>query len=112
MTGTARQVALAAIFFAVAACGGPSNDGAAPATPSGSSGAPAPPPAPGEPAAVPASGPLAATPSSEKGWPFTPEISAEEKKAQLERLAKDQGPLKTNWTPPGKSERYGHGEAL
>ena len=32
--------------------------------------------------------------------------------AQLERLAKDPGPLKTNWTPPGKSERYGHAEGL
>ena len=35
-----------------------------------------------------------------------------EKKEQLDRLAKDAGPIKTNWTPPGKSERYGHAEGL
>jgi len=33
-------------------------------------------------------------------------------RAQLERLARDQGPLKSNWVPPGKSERYGHAEAM
>lgn len=30
----------------------------------------------------------------------------------MERLTKDPGPLKSNWVPPGKSERYGHAEAL
>ena len=38
--------------------------------------------------------------------------SAEELKAQLDRLAKDQGPIKTNWTPPGKGDRYGHAEGI
>ncbi len=45
-------------------------------------------------------------------WPFGAAPTDEEKKAQLERLAKDQGPLKSNWEPPGRSERYGHAEAI
>jgi hypothetical protein len=106
MTGTARHLAFAAIMLGAAGCGGPSNEGPAPATPSGPS-APAPPPEPG---AAPTA--AAAVPSSEKGWPFAPAPTPEETKAQLERLAKDQGPIKTNWTPPGKSERYGHAEGM
>ena len=51
-------------------------------------------------------------PSDEKSWPLSPAPTAEEKKAQLERLAKDPGPIRTNWTPPGKTERYGHAEAM
>lgn len=54
----------------------------------------------------------AAAASDTNVWPFAPVPSADEKKAQLERLAKDHGPIKTNWTPPGKSERYGHAEAI
>ena len=110
MTGTARPLALAAILLIAAACGGPSSEGPAPKAPTGPA-APLPAPAPGEPAAGPTITALAA-PSGDKGWPFAPAPTAEEKKAQLDRLAKDQGPLKTNWTPPGKSERYGHGEAM
>ena len=49
---------------------------------------------------------------SRRAWPFAPAPSADELRAQLERLAKDQGPIKTNWTPPGKSDRYGHAEGL
>ena len=36
----------------------------------------------------------------------------EDRNAQLERLKKDPGPLKSNWVPPGRSERYGHAEGL
>ena len=108
MTGTARQLSLAAILLAVAACGAAS-EGPAPATPS-SPPSPTAPPSPGEPGASPAAAP--APPPGEKGWPFAPAPSADETKAQLERLAKDQGPLRSNWTPPGKGERYGHAEAL
>jgi len=90
-----------------AACGAPSTEGPGPASPPG----PAAPPVPGQPAAAPT--PAApARPSSENGWPFAPAQTAEEKAAQLDRLAKDQGPIRTNWTPPGKSERYGHAEGL
>jgi len=60
------------------------------------------------------SGPTAA-PSTAKydanAWPYAPGPTPEEKTAQLERLAKDFGPLKSNWVPPGKTERYGHAEA-
>jgi len=45
-------------------------------------------------------------------WPFGPPQSAEERSAQLERLKKDPGPIKSNWVPPGKSDRYGHAEGL
>jgi hypothetical protein len=107
MTGTARHARLAGLLLAVAACGGPSNEGPPPARPTG----PAAPASPADPAAAPAPSAPAA-PSSEKGWPFEPASTADEKKAQLERLAKDQGPIKTNWTPPGKSERYGHAEGM
>jgi len=30
----------------------------------------------------------------------------------MDRLKKDAGPIKSNWLPPGKSERYGHAEGL
>ena len=52
------------------------------------------------------------TPSDAQGWPFNPGPTAEEKAAQMDRLGKDPGPIKTNWTPPGKSDRYGHAEGL
>jgi len=109
MTGTARQLSLAAILLAVAACG-VASEGPAPATPAAPPG-PAAPPSSSAPSA-PSAGPAPATPALEKGWPFAPAPTAEETKAQLERLGKDQGPLRTNWTPPGKGERYGHGEAM
>jgi hypothetical protein len=52
------------------------------------------------------------TPSGDGSWPFGPTPSAEDKSAQLDRLKKDPGPIKSNWTPPGKSDRYGHAEGL
>ncbi|MBX3226379.1 MAG: hypothetical protein KIT84_44490 [Labilithrix sp.] len=46
-----------------------------------------------------------------EAWPLVGQTE-EEKRAQLERLEKDAGPIKSNWTPPGKRERYGHAEGL
>ena len=109
MPGPARRLALAAIFATVSACGASSE--APPPTTPGAPSAPSAPPAPGDPAAGPTTT-AEAKPSSEKGWPFEPAPTEDEKKAQLERLAKDQGPLRSNWTPPGKSERYGHAEGM
>lgn len=51
-------------------------------------------------------------PETPQAWPFGPPQTAEERAAQLDRLKKDPGPIKTNWVPPGKSERYGHAEGL
>ncbi len=63
-------------------------------------------------------GPAPAAPSASSGatwdanaWPYAPALTEEEKAAQLARLEKEPGPIKTNWVPPGKSERYGHTEA-
>jgi len=108
MTGTARSLALAALLGTVAACGG-SSEGPPPATPAATALPGAPPSGPHEAAA----GPTAeAKPSSDTGWPFAPAPTDDEKKAQLDRLARDQGPIRSNWTPPGKSERYGHAEGM
>ena len=110
MTGTARPCALLAIMLLLAACGAPATEGPAAASPAPTS-SPAAPPVPGEPAAG-ATATAPARRSSDNGWPFAPPPTAAEKAAQLDRLAKDQGPIRTNWTPPGKSERYGHAEGL
>lgn len=90
----------------VIACGAPAVESAPPTTarPAAPMGDPPPEPAP-------ASSPPP-VPSDASAWPFGPAPSAEELKAQLDRLAKDPGPIRTNWTPPGKSERYGHAEGL
>lgn len=62
---------------------------------------------------TPAATSAAATPASAPGtWPFDAAPSDADRTAQLDRLKKDAGPIKSNWTPPGKSERYGHAEAL
>jgi hypothetical protein len=39
-------------------------------------------------------------------------LSPADRTAQLERLKNDPGPLKSNWVPPGKTDRYGHAEGL
>jgi hypothetical protein len=44
-------------------------------------------------------------------WPFAA-FSADDHNAQIERLKKDPGPIKSNWVPPGRSDRYGHAEGL
>jgi hypothetical protein len=69
------------------------------------------PPTPGAPEAGPVAT-ASATASDDKSWPFAPAPSADDLKALGDRLAKDQGPIKTNWVPPGKSDRYGHAEGL
>lgn len=56
--------------------------------------------------------PAASAAAPAGSWPFAAAPSDEEKSAQLERLKKDAGPIKSNWTPPGKSDRYGHAEGL
>jgi hypothetical protein len=124
MTGTARSlVLLTAILLPVAAlssvaCGGASSEGPRPQAPgaSGSSGSSGPRAAtsPGA-SSGGENGPVATAPaaaSDASGWPFAPAPSADELKAQLDRLAKDPGPIKTNWTPPGKNDRYGHAEGV
>lgn len=121
MAGTVRNLVTAVVLSLTAlACGVPTGESAPPAsptTPSPATPSPAatgaPPPGPEDPAAK--AGPTAvapATPSDAGGWPFSPAPSPDELRAQAERLAKDPGPIKTNWTPPGKSERYGHAEGL
>ncbi len=113
MTGTARRLAVAALLVTTTACG-VSSEGPAPATPA----TPATPSSPGAASSSPAEPGAGSTataetkPSSEKGWPFASAPTEDDKKAQLDRLAKDQGPIRSNWTPPGKSERYGHAEGL
>ena len=107
MTGTARSLALAALLGTVGACGGP-NEGPPPAAPAAAA-RPGAAPSPQEAAAGPAA---EASPSSDTGWPFAPAPTDDEKKAQLDRLVKDQGPIRSNWTPPGKSARYGHAEGM
>ena len=97
-----------------AACGG-----AAPAAPARTAAAatgerPSPPPVATTSASVAsetASASEPAPPSSPGAWPFEAEPQTEDgRRALLDRLAKDPGPQKTNWTPPGRSERYGHAE--
>jgi hypothetical protein len=114
MVGTVRSL-LAVVLFPVTVLGcAPTAEGAPASSPSSAS-----PPATGAPAAADdpsaKAGPTAAgpaTPSDASAWPFAPAPSADELRTQAERLAKDPGPIKTNWTPPGKSERYGHAEGL
>jgi hypothetical protein len=124
MTGIARRlvssvspVSSVAIALAAFACGAPGEGmpAATPATPAGPQASAADGDAVAGPAGAPTpSGPAAApaAPSDGNAWPFAPVPSADDLKAQLERLAKDPGPIRTNWTPPGKSERYGHAEGL
>lgn len=120
MTGIARScvssVALvAAVHLGVApiACASaPPNEGAAPATPKASTpdglaGA-----APATPATAAPAAPAPPATSDASAWPFGPAPSADELKAQLDRLLKDAGPIRTNWTPPGKTDRYGRAEGL
>ena len=105
MAGTARNLVAAVLLPLTAlACGAPAVESAPPA-----------PAAPSPAAATRADDPAATTPASAPppaGWPFVPAPTADDLRAQAERLAKDPGPIKTNWTPPGKSDRYGHAEAI
>ena len=113
----ARLVACGSLALAGAAsCGG--SEGPPPSTPASKSATPDPQPAVDSnaeaPAAAPAATPAAAgaPPTGDGPWPFGPAQSSEDRNAQLERLKKDPGPIKSNWVPPGRSERYGHAEGL
>jgi hypothetical protein len=105
MTGAVRFYSLS---FVLLACGGADKPAESPAAPTTAT------PAPAE-ASSSNPGPAAsaaATPSSAPDvWPFKAQTEAE-RKEQLDRLAKDKGPIRTNWTPPGKSERYGRAEGI
>lgn len=106
MTGSVRFVAFSSLVLA--ACGGADKPAETPAAPT--TAAPATSPA----AASSGEGPTAAAPASASAagpWPFNAQ-SAEERQAQLDRLAKDAGPIRSNWTPPGKGDRYGRAEGL
>ena len=122
MNGTARLspfahgLAIALALLGAASCGG--GDGVPPSTPSPKSAAPDAPPA-SQVAGEPSAEPERTTPASpsvptagDGAWPFVAALSAEDRDAQLERLKKDPGPIKSNWVPPGKSDRYGHAEGL
>lgn len=101
MTGTVRFLLLSSLI----ACGGAEKPADSPAPPTTA--------APSAAAPADSSAPAASTsaPSSSDPWPFKAQ-TADERKEQLDRLAKDKGPIRTNWTPPGKSERYGRAEGI
>ncbi|MFO0741041.1 MAG: hypothetical protein U0270_34400 [Labilithrix sp.] len=109
MHGTRGVLGSAVLAVVLAACGGgdqppPANPSNPPASSSSSGSAPTPT------AEVDGGAPATPTPTAADGaWPFS---GGEDKAAQLDRLKKDPGPLKSNWQPPGKSERYGHAEGL
>jgi hypothetical protein len=102
--------------LAASACGAPAAEGVASVAP----GATTEPASQAPPGAAPgADGPRAAVapavvpaPGEASTWPFGPAPSAEELQAQRDRLAQDPGPIRTNWTPPGKTHRYGRAEGL
>ncbi len=110
------------VLFALFACGG-AESAPRPRDPSATAGAsrhePEPPTARATPdvsTEPPAAGSMPAaevpTPGSASGWPFGPDPGPESQRVLLDRLAKDPGPQKTNWTPPGRRERYGHAEGI
>lgn len=43
---------------------------------------------------------------------YTTTAAAQEDDAEVARLSAARKPVKSNWTPPGKSERFGHAETL
>jgi len=116
MAETVRSLVTAVVLPLIAlGCGVPTSEGAPPASPSAASPAASGAPSSSREDSTAKAGPAAAapaTPSDPGSWPFAPAPSAGELRAQTDRLAKDQGPIKTNWTPPGKSDRYGHAEGL
>jgi hypothetical protein len=114
MTGSVRFF-LVWPLLVLAACGGADTKPAespspTTATPSPSSSSPST-PSSATPVASEAAPGAAPVPASQGGWPFAPQ-SPDDRKEQLARLAKDRGPIRTNWVPPGKSERYGHAEGI
>lgn len=114
--GAAASPALAAVVLtglstlSTLSCGGSDASAPPPTTPSLS--VPSDAPAADGAAAAPAQTATTATTVASDGWPYGPAPSAEDLLAQLERLRKDPGPIKSNWVPPGKTDRYGHAEGL
>lgn len=107
MTGSVRFFLLGSLLLA---CGGSDKPAESPqASPQASP----PPKATASDATAPAPSATSSTaaPATPQPWPFTTP-TADERKEQLDRLAKDRGPIRTNWVPPGKSERYGHAEGI
>jgi hypothetical protein len=97
----------------VVSCGGA--EGPPPTTPASKSATSAPAgdaSAPGEASTASTPSPSAVPSVGDGAWPFVSAFSTEDRDAQLERLKKDPGPIKSNWVPPGKSQRYGHAEGL
>jgi hypothetical protein len=107
MHGTRGVLGLAVVTVSLAACGGgeqpPPSDPTTKSNPPAASASTAPATASAD--AAPATAPA----SADGPWPYG---GGDDKSAQLERLKKDPGPIKSNWQPPGKSERYGHAEGL
>ena len=54
----------------------------------------------------------AASPSASADWPFLPAPADRDHDALVARLTRDPGPIKSNWVPPHRSERYGRAEGL
>jgi len=94
--------AVIAVAAGLSACGGGGEASPPPSTPTTKASSDGAVPANAAPVALSTGG----------AWPFLGAPSDQEKNEQLERLKKDPGPLKSNWTPPGKQERYGHAEGL
>ncbi len=117
MAGPVRNLVAAVLLpllpVTALACGVPTAEGASPASPAAPPPALATPPSPAAGSDDPSTkAATPAPPSDQAGWPFAPAPTADELRAQADRLVKDPGPVKTNWTPPGKSDRYGHAEAI
>jgi hypothetical protein len=100
MAGTVRGLVLFAVFVGLIGC--------TPAT----TPVPNAPPISAAGGAEPPSPVARDVPGRPQSWPLGPPPSADDAAAQLARLEKDPGPIKSNWVPPGKSDRYGHAEGL
>jgi hypothetical protein len=105
MTAAVRFASLSLLLLA---CGGSDKPAESPAPPTSAAPSAASAPASSEAPAAAASAP---TPSASEAWPFKAQTAAE-RQEQLDRLAKDKGPIRANWTPPGRSERYGRAEGI
>lgn len=111
------RLSLVALALVSISCGGTEASAPAPTTP-------APKAAPSEslPGASPAAAATTAQPTplaqpaptttGDVVWPFGAAQTPEDRTSQLERLKRDPGPIKSNWVPPGKTDRYGHAEGL
>jgi hypothetical protein len=107
------SVVAATAATAAAGCGGADAPASTPAAKT-SSGDPAPssaPPADPAAPAAPSSPTVLSAGAGGGSWPAVAQ-SPDDRQAQLDRLKKDPGPLKSNWVPPGRSDRYGHAEGI